>query len=80
MGGVNPRPLSQCLQLLRAEGLVELRSTGGAARYTLTRPGSSLVPLLDGLRYWQSKWLPADGTHDSPAARVGPIENEVAIG
>ncbi len=80
VGGVNPRTLSQRLQFLRVEGLVELLSTGGAARYNLTQAGSDLVPLLDGLRYWQSKWLTASGIQNSPAARVRPIENEVAIG
>ena len=79
-GGVNPRTLSQRLKFLRAEGLVELRSTGGATRYSLTQAGSDLVPLLDGLRSWQSKWLPAGDIHKSPAARVRPVENEVAIG
>ena len=80
VGGVNPRTLSQRLQFLRAEGLVELLSTGGAARYNLTQAGSDLVPLLDGLRYWQSQWLTASDIQNSPAARVRPIENEVAIG
>lgn len=80
VGGVNPRTLSQRLQFLRAEGLVELGSANGATRYALTQAGSHILPVLDGLRNWQSRWLPAGGRLGSPAARLRPIENEVTHG
>jgi DNA-binding HxlR family transcriptional regulator len=80
VGGVNPRTLSQRLQFLRAEGLVELRPAGGVARHALTQAGSHLVALLDSLRNWQSTWLPAGRTRGSPSARLRPIQNKVTHG
>ena len=79
-GGVNPRTLSQRLQFLKAEGLVEMRSGGGVPHYALTQAGSHLAPVLDGLRNWQAAWLPGNDALASPAARLGPIESELTRG
>jgi DNA-binding HxlR family transcriptional regulator len=68
--GVNPRTLAQRLRFLQEEGLIELGAPGGTPRYALTLRGAHLVPVLDGLRDWQSRWLastmpPAASTHQS---------------
>ncbi len=70
--GVNPRTLAQRLRFLKAEGLIEFRAPAGTPRYELTESGAQLVPVLDGLRVWQSRWLA--GTTSQAAGTPRDIE------
>lgn len=60
LGGLNPATLSQRLKLLESEGLVarvETASLPPAVEYSLTRRGSDLGPVVEGLSAWGRKWL-----------------------
>ena len=68
LGGLNPATLSQRLKLLEAEGLVErieVASLPPVVEYTLTRQGSDLGPVVEGLGSWGGKWL-------APKAKAKP--------
>jgi DNA-binding HxlR family transcriptional regulator len=80
VGGVNPRTLSQRLQFLRAEGLVELAEAEGHPRYGLTQAGAHLVPVLEGLRRWQVAWLPIDRPQRGHEIRGGGNGQENTYG
>jgi DNA-binding HxlR family transcriptional regulator len=60
LGGLNPATLTQRLKLLESEGLVErveVNSLPPHVEYGLTRKGSGLGPVVEGLNDWGSKWL-----------------------
>jgi DNA-binding HxlR family transcriptional regulator len=60
LGGLNPATLTQRLKLLESEGLVErleVNSLPLHVEYGLTRKGSDLGPVVEGLNHWGNKWL-----------------------
>jgi len=60
LGGLNPATLSQRLKLLESEGLVarvEVASLPPRVEYALTRKGSELDQVVEGLNAWGHKWL-----------------------
>jgi DNA-binding HxlR family transcriptional regulator len=75
--GVNPRTLAQRLRFLRAECLIERGASEGTPRYALTVSGEHLVPVLDGLREWQSRWLASPSATYSTATRENARHREV---
>ncbi len=75
--GVNPRTLAQRLKFLRAEGLIEVRDCAGTSHYSLTLSGSHLVPVLDGMRDWQSRWLANPTARGSTSGQTSLSQHEV---
>ena len=61
--GISPRTLSLRLRALEAEGLVE-RSTypevPPRVEYALTPKGRALVPLIECMRAYGTRWLPRE--------------------
>ena len=64
LGGLNPATLTQRLKRLEGEGLVErvvVNSLPPHVEYGLTRKGSDLGPVVEGLNTWGNKWLAPAG-------------------
>ena len=74
LGGLNPATLSQRLKLLESEGLVErveVASLPPRVEYALTRKGSELDKVVEGLNAWGHKWLhPAKIKSAAPKRQV----------
>lgn len=51
--GLNPRTLSQRLESLQGQGIVEVCGTSGG--YELTEKGRDLVPVLEAMAIWGEK-------------------------
>ncbi|MCW3064926.1 MAG: transcriptional regulator, HxlR family [Solirubrobacterales bacterium] len=65
--GISPRTLSIRLRALEEEGVVERRTfpeVPPRVEYTLTDKGRALVPIIDDMRTWGSKWLGAECAAD----------------
>ena len=60
--GISPRTLSLRLRALEEEGMVE-RQTFPAVpprvEYSLTEKGRALIPIIDDMRAYGERWLPA---------------------
>jgi DNA-binding HxlR family transcriptional regulator len=70
--GISPRTLSLRLRGLEEQGIVERRTypeVPPRVEYALTDKGSALVPLIEDMRSYGRKWLPAD-ERESVAAAV----------
>ena len=69
--GISPRTLSLRLRALEEEGIV-LRQTfpevPPRVEYALTEKGQALVPLIEDMRSYGSRWLPAEGGVEKTAA------------
>jgi DNA-binding HxlR family transcriptional regulator len=74
--GISPRTLSLRLRTLEEEGIVERRTypeVPPRVTYALTEKGRALVPLIEDMRSYGSRWLDCDSTSDpaaQPAERV----------
>ncbi len=73
--GISPRTLSLRLRALEEEGIVE-RDTypevPPRVEYVLTEKGRALMPIIDDMRKYGSRWLNADCADLAPAgAEVG---------
>jgi DNA-binding HxlR family transcriptional regulator len=72
--GISPRTLSLRLRTLEEEGIVERRTypeVPPRVTYALTEKGRALVPLIEDMRSYGSRWLdcePASG-NETAAAR-----------
>jgi DNA-binding HxlR family transcriptional regulator len=54
--GISPRTLSLRLRALEDEGIVERQGLD----YALTEKGSALLPIIDGMRAYGTRWLGVD--------------------
>lgn len=69
LAGISPRTLSQRLRGLETEGVImrrELVEPQRRVEYCLTAKGVDLVPIVDAMRVYGRRWLPA-GRADDPA-------------
>ncbi len=60
LGGISPRTLSLRLRALEEEGIVERRTfpeVPPRVEYALTEKGRALVPLIEDMRAYGSRWL-----------------------
>lgn len=58
--GISPRTLSARLKALEEEGIVERAARGGVpprVDYSLTDKGRHLVPIVEAMREYGSRWL-----------------------
>jgi len=61
--GISPRTLSLRLRALEEQGIVERRTypeVPPRVEYALTDKGTALVPLIEDMRTYGSRWLPQD--------------------
>ncbi len=76
--GISPRTLSIRLRTLEEEGIVARETfpeVPPRVEYALTEKGRALVPIIDGMRTYGSRWLPAaciDADADADAATAAP--------
>lgn len=68
LAGISPRTLSIRLRSLEEEGIVERREYAEMPPrvvYRLTPKGTHLVPIVEAMREYGTRWLPADGDCNS---------------
>lgn len=73
LAGISPRTLSLRLRALEEQGIVERRTypeVPPRVEYALTDKGKALVPLIEDMRSYGSRWLPEDApvSTGTPAA------------
>lgn len=63
VGGINPRTLCARLEQLEQQGIIvkQPAATGSRSTYTLTDKGRDLMPVLQSMESWSSKY-PAAAT------------------
>ncbi|MGX6449098.1 winged helix-turn-helix transcriptional regulator [Patulibacter sp. S7RM1-6] len=64
LGGISPRTLSLRLRALEEEGIVERQTfpeVPPRVEYALTEKGEALLPIIDGMREYGTRWLGAEG-------------------
>jgi DNA-binding HxlR family transcriptional regulator len=70
--GISPRTLSLRLRALEEEGIIERETypeVPPRVEYQLTEKGRALMPIIDGMRTYGTRWLGADcGDLATPAA------------
>jgi DNA-binding HxlR family transcriptional regulator len=69
--GISPRTLSLRLRALEEEGIVARHTfpeVPPRVEYALTEKGLALVPLIEDMRRYGKRWLPAEATEPAPAA------------
>ena len=69
LAGISPRTLSLRLRSLEEEGIVERREFAEApprVEYRLTVKGAHLVPIVDAMREYGSRWLGGEPCDDEP--------------
>jgi DNA-binding HxlR family transcriptional regulator len=74
LAGISPRTLSLRLRGLEEEGIVERHTypeVPPRVEYALTEKGRALLPLIDDMRSYGSRWLCAD----APA----PVDDQPAV-
>jgi DNA-binding HxlR family transcriptional regulator len=65
LAGISPRTLSARLRSLEDEGIVQRTVHGGVpprVDYALTEKGRHLVPIVEAMRDYGERWLPAGVT------------------
>src|SRR5215203_3345033 len=68
--GISPRTLSLRLRALEEQGIVERRTfpeVPPRVEYALTDKGKALVPLIEDMRSYGRRWLPASEGAPVPA-------------
>ena len=68
--GISPRTLSLRLRALEEQGIVERRTfpeVPPRVEYALTDKGKALVPLIEDMRTYGRRWLPAPEHRATPA-------------
>lgn len=80
LAGISPRTLSLRLRALEEEGIVERETfpeVPPRVEYQLTEKGRALVPLIDGMREYGTRWLGAHcadlGPGEIPSADTGEL-------
>lgn len=69
--GISPRTLSLRLRALEEEGIVARHTfpeVPPRVEYALTEKGEALVPLIEDMRRYGKRWLPAGDAECAPAA------------
>jgi DNA-binding HxlR family transcriptional regulator len=69
--GISPRTLSLRLRALEEEGIVERHTypeVPPRVEYALTEKGEALVPLIDDMRRYGTRWLLDDDAGVAPSA------------
>jgi DNA-binding HxlR family transcriptional regulator len=69
--GISPRTLSLRLRALEEEGVVERHTfpeVPPRVEYALTEKGEALVPLVEDMRRYGTRWLFEDAAEPEPAA------------
>jgi len=69
--GISPRTLSLRLRALEEQGIVERHTfpeVPPRVEYALTEKGKALVPLIEDMRSYGRRWLPAGSSGKVPAA------------
>lgn len=58
VGGINPRTLCARLEQLEAAGIIvkHVPESGGRSEYQLTEKGRDLMPVLETMQSWSSKY------------------------
>lgn len=58
VGGINPRTLCARLEQLEEQGIIvkQQATTGGRSAYMLTDKGRDLLPVLQSMENWSSKY------------------------
>ena len=73
--GISPRTLSLRLRGLEEEGIVERKTfpeVPPRVEYALTEKGRALLPIIEDMREYGARWLPAaEGCDDALAALAG---------
>jgi DNA-binding HxlR family transcriptional regulator len=80
LAGISPRTLSLRLRGLEEEGIVERHTypeVPPRVEYALTEKGRALLPLIDDMRSYGSRWLAGDD--DCPAPGPAPAEPHPAV-
>lgn len=73
--GISPKTLSERLKALEKAGIVTRKSYAEVpprVEYTLTGMGWDLIPLIDHMREYGSKWLDAAPSHAAGGADDDP--------
>jgi DNA-binding HxlR family transcriptional regulator len=71
--GISPRTLSLRLRALEEEGIVERQTFAEVpprVEYALTRKGLALLPIIDGMREYGTRWLAAEACGGGAASPV----------
>jgi DNA-binding HxlR family transcriptional regulator len=66
--GISPKTLSERLKALEKAGVITRKSYAEVpprVEYTLTEMGRDLIPLVEHMRQYGTKWLSADGCGSS---------------
>lgn len=72
--GISPRTLSIRLRSLEDEGIVRRRTypeVPPRVEYALTEKGRALIPIIEDMRTYGSRWLGAGCPEEPPAVPVG---------
>jgi DNA-binding HxlR family transcriptional regulator len=78
--GISPRTLSLRLRALEEEGIIERETypeVPPRVEYQLTEKGRALMPIIDGMRTYGTRWLGA-GCGDLATPAAPPIGAAVA--
>jgi DNA-binding HxlR family transcriptional regulator len=73
LSGISPRTLSLRLRALEDHGIVERQTypeVPPRVEYALTDKGNALVPLIEDMRSYGSRWLPPDQRQQPVSAAV----------
>lgn len=58
VGNINPRTLTQRLEQLEKSGIIKKQAATSRSEYTLTAKGQALIPVLEAMAKWGSKYSP----------------------
>ena len=82
LAGISPRTLSLRLRGLEEEGIVERHTypeVPPRVEYALTEKGRALLPLIDDMRSYGSRWLGGGDDCPAPAPAPAPAEPQPAV-
>ncbi|WP_320670411.1 winged helix-turn-helix transcriptional regulator [Patulibacter defluvii] len=80
LGGISPRTLSLRLRALEDEGIVERQTfpeVPPRVEYALTAKGLALLPIIEGMREYGSRWL--GGADECAAVDVADAPAPLAV-
>ena len=76
LAGISPRTLSLRLRALEEEGILERRTfpeVPPRVEYRLTEKGRALVPIIEAMRGYGSRWLGAECATEPEAAEPAGV-------